>query len=134
MTDHNAQPGRTPLKVLYCRCAYAQVVPGDVKDAVLDRLCASGQAFDTVADLCEMSARRDPALKSIADAACAGDAIHVAACYERAVRGLFHAAGATLPDAGVTVHNMREQTADEIADALVGESTNSLSLPGRGPG
>ena len=52
--------------ILYCHCQYAQVVPKDVKDAVLRRLCESGVAFDAVADLCEMSARRDPALKQFA--------------------------------------------------------------------
>jgi len=121
MSNTDTQPDRTPLKVLYCRCAYAQVVPEDVKEAVLDRLCASGQAFDTVADLCEMSARRDPALKSIAEEG-AGCGVKIAACYERAVRGLFHAAGATLPDEGVEVLNMRERSADEVCDALLGET------------
>ena len=52
--------------ILYCHCQYAQVVPKDVKEAVLRRLCESGVAFDAVADLCEMSARRDPALKQLA--------------------------------------------------------------------
>ena len=37
-----SQPGR----VLYCRCAYAQVVPEDTKKAVLEGLCKSGRPFD----------------------------------------------------------------------------------------
>ena len=52
--------------ILYCHCQYAQVVPKEVKAAVLQRLCESGVAFDAVADLCEMAARRDPALKQLA--------------------------------------------------------------------
>ena len=103
-------------RLLYCHCAYAQVVPKDVKEDVLRRLCASGAAFDAVADLCDMSARKDPALQKMID----GGAVRIAACYPRAVRWLFHAAGAPLPKEGVEVLNMREQTADAVAGALLG--------------
>ena len=37
-------------KILYCRCAYAQAVPEGVKNDVLERLCASGAAFECVPD------------------------------------------------------------------------------------
>ena len=57
-------------RILFCHCNYAQVVPEEVKGRVLKSLCESGQAFEAVADLCEMAARRDPALKRLA----AGDA------------------------------------------------------------
>ena len=53
-------------RILFCHCNYARVVPDEVKTSVLEGLCASGQAFEAVADLCEMSARRDPALKRLA--------------------------------------------------------------------
>ena len=55
------------MRVLYCHCAYAKVVPEDVKKDVLARLSGSGIAFDAVADLCELSARKDPALARLAD-------------------------------------------------------------------
>jgi hypothetical protein len=106
---------RKPLRILYCRCAYAQVVPAEAKDRVLERLCESGAAFDSVADLCEMSARRHPALNQIA----ATPGVKIAACYDRAVRGLFHAAGAPLGD-DARVLNMRAMTGDEVADDLLG--------------
>jgi len=51
-----------PPRILFCNCTYAQVVPEEVKAAVLKKLCESGVAFDAVADLCEMAARHDPAL------------------------------------------------------------------------
>ena len=35
-----------PPRILYCNCTYAQVVPKDVKQAVLKKLCESGVAFD----------------------------------------------------------------------------------------
>jgi len=104
---------QTP-RILYCHCAYAQVVPDDVKKAVLKKLCDSGAAFDAVADLCEMSARRDPALERLAS----GGAVKVAACYPRAVKWLFAAAKAPLPLDTTEVLNMRVQTADEIRAAL----------------
>jgi hypothetical protein len=115
------QTTRLPLRVLYCRCAYAKVVPEEVKDAVLQKLCESGQPFDMVADLCEMSARRDPALRKIADAAACGGGIKIAACYPRAVKWLFNGGDAPLPAEGVEVLNMREQTAEQIVEALLAE-------------
>src|SRR5688572_13675380 len=54
-------------RILYCHCAYANVVPQEVKNEVLTKLAESGVAFDAVPDLCEMSARRDPALKELAE-------------------------------------------------------------------
>ncbi|MEC5128862.1 hypothetical protein VSU19_19015 [Verrucomicrobiales bacterium BCK34] len=112
-----------PPRILYCRCAFAGVVPGDVKDEVLNRLCESGASFETVSDLCEMSARKDPRLKQIFE----GDApIKIAACYPRAVKWLCHNAGITFPeDDSVEVLNMREETAEAIADKLLKNSEES---------
>lgn len=104
--------------ILYCRCAYAQVVPQSVKDAVLEKLCESGQSFETVSDLCEMAAHRDPRLQAIAGCG----RLRIAACYPRAVHGLFQQAGAPLPAEGVEILNMRAQTADEITSRLLDPS------------
>jgi tRNA A37 threonylcarbamoyltransferase TsaD len=103
--------------ILYCHCQYAQVVPKDVKDAVLRRLCESGAAFDAVADLCEMSARRDPALKQFAGSG----TVKIAACFPRAVKGLFHQCDADLSADKTEVLNMRTLTADEICARLAAE-------------
>ena len=100
-------------RILYCHCAYAQVVPKATKEAVLERLCTSGVNFDACADLCEMSARKNPALKRLAT----GDSIKIAACYPRAVKSLFRAAGAPLPD-GAQILNMRIDDAEAICSAL----------------
>jgi hypothetical protein len=100
---------------LYCHCQYAQVVPPEVKEAVLQKLCESQVAFDAVADLCEMSARRDPHLQRLAETG----AIKIAACYPRAVKWLFAAAKAPLPQDGTEVLNMRTQTADQILESLL---------------
>ena len=103
----------SPTRILYCHCAFSQVVPEATKAAVLDRLSASGVSFEAVPDLCEMSARRDPGLAHVAS----GGEATIVACYPRAVRWLFNAAGATLPE-GVRVLNMRVADAAEILSAL----------------
>jgi len=100
----------TPMsRILYCHCAYAQVVPIETKTAVLEQLSASGVAFDAVPDLCEMSAKRDPGLAEIA----AGGGT----CYPRAVRWLFNAAGTPLPP-DVAIVNMREAAPADVTAAL----------------
>ncbi len=107
-------------RILYCNCAYAKIVPPDVKEGVLRKLCESGEAFDAVADLCEMSARRDPGLKRLAD----GGAVKIAACYPRAVKWLFAAAGAPLDKDATEVLNMRVESADEVVSALLSGELN----------
>ena len=108
----------TPTKVpriLFCNCTYANVVPPQVKQDVLAALSAAGVAFDAVPDLCDMAARKDPALARLSEAS----ELRVAACYERAVRWLFHSTGHELPAEGVAIHNMREGDAADIARALL---------------
>lgn len=103
-------------KILYCHCAYARVVPPPVKSDVLAQLAASGREFDAVPDLCEMSARRDPKLAVFA----AAGEIRIAACYPRAVRGLFHAAGQPLAP-GAEILNMRTETGGAVVEKLLAE-------------
>lgn len=113
--------------ILYCHCQYAQVVPKEVKDAVLRRLCESGVAFEAVADLCEMSARRDPALARLAS----GGPVKVAACFPRAVKWLFHQAGAPLRSHATEVLNMRTLTAEETAAGLLADEVKPNLPEGR---
>lgn len=103
------------MKILFCNCTYAKVVPPEVKAEVLRKLCEAGVAFDAVPDLCDMSARKDPALKRIAESG----TTTIAACFPRAVKWLFHAAGTPLPKEGVEVLNMRTQTAAEVLARLI---------------
>lgn len=110
-------------RLLYCNCTYSKVIEADVKRDVLAGLCESGADFDAVADLCEMAAKQDPLLGRIA----AGAPAKIIACYPRAVRGLFHAAHAPLPDT-VEVLNMRTESAEQIAGriadrVIVGDET-----------
>ena len=103
-------------RVLYCHCAYARVVPEAVKNEVLAGLAASSIDFEAVPDLCEMSARRDPRLAAWA---ASPEPLRIAACYPRAVKWLFSAAGAPLPEDHVQICNMREQSAAQIVESIL---------------
>ena len=102
-------------RIVYCRCAYARVVTAEVKDAVLESLSESGVDFDAVPDLCEMSARKDARLKRIAEES----SVTILACYPRAVRWLFSAAGAKLDSNRARILNMREEPADTIVREIL---------------
>jgi hypothetical protein len=117
MTDRTDRPkSAAAARILYCRCAYAQVVPAAVKDAVLAGLAESGRGFEMVPDLCEMAARRDPHLAELAR----GDGpLEIAACWPRAVQGLFALADAPLPRQGVQILNMRTDAAEAVLAALL---------------
>jgi hypothetical protein len=104
-------------QILYCHCAYAQVLSQGVKQQVLERLTAAGVEFEAVPDLCELSARRDPLLKELAGR----PGLRIAACYPRAVRGLFAAADCPLPERGPEVINLRVLSGEEAAAALLAE-------------
>ena len=92
---------------LYCRCAFAQVIPEDVKNRHLAELCEGDEAFDAVPDLCEMAAKCDPKLKEIAG----NGTSKIVACHPRAVQGLFRQVGSPLPEE-VEIVNMRENPED----------------------
>ncbi len=108
-------PAQEAPAILYRHCQYAQVVPADVKAAVLKQLCDSNLPFEAVPDLCELSARRDPSLRRLA----ATGRLKIAACFPRAVKWLFSAAKAPLPIETTEVLNMRNLPATEVAAALL---------------
>lgn len=103
-------------RILYCHCAFAKVVPADVKTAVLAGLSDAGVEFDAVPDLCEMAARKDARLQELADAG----GLQIAACYPRAVKWLFASGGAPLPDRPVRIWNMRVERPDTVVQGLLG--------------
>ena len=111
-------------RIVYCRCAYAQVVPEDVKQEVLAGIAASGRGFEAVADLCEMAARRDPQLKALA----ADDRpLKIAACWPRAVEGLFRLADAPLPTHGVKILNMRTDAAPRVLASILEQPADATN-------
>ena len=110
-----------PPRILYCHCAYAQVVPKEVKETVLRRLSEAGVAFEAVADLCEMSARKDRTLQRLASGESEGG-LKIAACFPRAVKWLFAATGAPLNPQATEVLNMRVQSAEDVIQSLLAAS------------
>jgi len=112
-------------KLIFCNCAYSDVIARETKQEVFDRLSDSGVEFAAVADLCGLAARKDP---SLADLAKAKD-LRIAACFPRAVRWLFHAAGAELTDGAWRVANMRTQSPAEVASVMLDGLEADPSLP-----
>jgi len=123
-------PKSETATILYCHCAYARIVPSEVKIQVLEGLTEKNVAFEAVPDLCELSARHDPHLETLSRSA----DLRIAACYPRAVRWLFHSAQAPLQ--GIhRIANMRRATAEEILEALIREpdsSTDTNEMPDKG--
>jgi hypothetical protein len=115
-------------RLLYCHCQYAQVVPREVKEGVLRGLCQTGAAFEAVADLCEMAARRDPALRRLAQSG----PLKIAACYPRAIKGLFHQGGADLAPETTEVLNMRTLAAGEVLEGILSAPLQP-NLPSKTP-
>lgn len=93
--------GTTP-SILVCKCAQAGVLPRSVVEGLLAALSASGRPFQVVDDLCGLAAARDPGLADLAHAP-----VKIAACYPRAIKWLFSAAGASLDVAQTEVVNLR---------------------------
>jgi len=103
-------------RILYCHCAYARIVPTETKTEVLTRLASSSAEWDSVPDLCEMSARRDTHIATLIS----GGALRIAACYPRVVRALFQAAGSPLL-ADTQILNMRTETPENVVQGLLKE-------------
>lgn len=114
--------------LLYCRCAYAQVINQGVKDDVLRQLGESGSSFESVSDLCEMAAHRDPRLTALSECAARGG-LRIAACHPRAVKGLFRQAGVPLADEHVEIHNMREFSSDAVVVGMLRAAPASAATP-----
>ena len=111
-----------PPVLVYCHCQYAQVLPEDVKRAALKHLSDSGEPFEAVPDLCELSARRDPALARIASAG----PVKIAACFPRAVKWLFHSGGAPLSLDHTEIINMRTLAAAQVGSVLKADLAPNL--------
>jgi hypothetical protein len=116
-------------RILYCHCQYAQVLPKEVKEAVLLALCEADAQFEAVADLCELSARRDPLLQELAS----GGPLKIAACFPRAVKWLFAAANAPLDPLQTQVCNLRTDSAATAATALLTEPLAPNLPSGKNP-
>ena len=101
-------------QVLFCTCAHYDIVPEASKGRILSGLSQAGLKIEMVDDLCGLAANRDPRLRSWAQA----PSLAIVACFPRAIRWLFHAAGVPPLNGQVRVFNMRTQMPEEIISAI----------------
>jgi NAD-dependent dihydropyrimidine dehydrogenase PreA subunit len=114
--------------VLFCNCAHYDVIPQAVREQVFRSLSGTGATVEVVPDLCGLAANHDPRLQEWVQAS----SLTIVACFPRAVRWLFHAAGAPLPEGRVQFFNMRTQPAEEIIEGLsIGEKQSASSFVDR---
>ena len=114
--------------VLFCNCAHYDVIPQAVREQVLCAVSRSAVRVEAVTDLCGPAANHDPRLQEWAQA----PSLTIVACFPRAVRWLFHAAGTPLPEGQVRFFNMRTQSAEEIIEGLsIGEKQSASSFVDR---
>jgi len=111
--------------VLFCNCAYTKILPDQVKAEVRRQLETSGTQFEEYDDLCKMAAEKDPKLKELSESKGT-----ILACFPRAVKWLFHAAGTPLNEDS-KVLNMRESSAEEVLGELLEhpEPTPVMEVP-----
>lgn len=107
-------PVRPTLRILYCRCSSAAVLPAETQLKVQQGLAESGLPHDAVADLCALAARHSPLLSELASAS----RLTVLACHPRAVKWLFAAGGAPLRDEGVEFLDLRKAPAAQALGAI----------------
>ncbi|HEY5911585.1 MAG TPA: ferredoxin family protein [Verrucomicrobiae bacterium] len=99
---------------IVCRCESAGLVSPDLLHSASSALEAQGYVVHAVHDLCELASRRDPMLARLAQTG----SLKILACYPRAVRWLFAAAGAPLqPDVEMT--NLRTETSEIAVSAVL---------------
>ena len=108
-----AETARQP-RVVLCGCTYCDIIPRASREQILAGLRGNGVTLEVVPDLCGLAANRDPRLKTWTD----GDSPAIVACFPRAVRWLFHAAGVPL-NGQARLFNMRTQPPEEIIRELM---------------
>ncbi len=101
------------MKILYCDCAYCDIVDKKKKESVRSALTASGMDVVTIPDLCRVAAKERSLLKEVS----ASRSLSVVACFPRAVKALFEFAGVD-KKVKLRVFNMRTSSASEILAEL----------------
>lgn len=95
--------------ILLCRCALAGVLPPSTLQAAGRCLEAGALPSVVTEDLCRLAVRSGGLLAQLAQS----PSLTIIACHERAVRGLFHRAGAPLRD-DATVLDLRSMTEAQV--------------------
>ena len=109
------------MNILLCTCEHFHAVSDQTVAAARSALQAVDGTVEEVGDLCGLAARQDGRLARVASSG----PLAVVACYPRAVRWMFAAAGAPLDDERTVLFNMHTQGPEAVAAAL--------SAPASGP-
>jgi len=119
-----------PMNVLLCTCEVLHAVDEETVSAVRTALEEAGIGFEHVDDLCGLAARRDERLAHLAGT----EHVAVVACYPRAVRWMFAAAGTPLNEGQTQLLNMHEDSPEDIVRRLAaGEPSSSSASPAEAP-
>jgi NAD-dependent dihydropyrimidine dehydrogenase PreA subunit len=110
-------------RIVLCNCVHYEIIPPASKERILAALSQAGLPVEVVDDLCGLAAHRDPRLQDWR----AAPSLAIVACFPRAIRWLFHAAGAPLSDGQVRLFNMRTQSPEDILGALLIEKKSVSS-------
>lgn len=108
-----AETAKQP-RVVLCVCAYYEIIPRASREQILADVRRNRVTPEVVSDLCGLAANRDRRLRTWVNEG----PLTIVACFPRAVRWLFHAAGVALPDGQVRLFNMRTQSPEEIIREL----------------
>jgi NAD-dependent dihydropyrimidine dehydrogenase PreA subunit len=100
--------------LVFCKCAHYEIIPQVSREQILAALSQTHPQMDVVEDLCGLAAHHDPRLQAWAQT----PGLAIVACFPRAVRWLFHAAGVPLSSDRVRFFNMRTQSPDDIIREL----------------
>jgi NAD-dependent dihydropyrimidine dehydrogenase PreA subunit len=103
--------------ILLCSCTGTSIFPDATRQEVLTMLGELGVNLVETPDLCGMAARRDAQLAELV----AATPLKIVACYPRAIRWLLHSAGIELPESGLDLVGMCEQSPVEIRDAVLAD-------------
>lgn len=100
--------------ILYCQCAGNEVLNSKDREKISDFLTEAGLEFIEVADFCEQVAARSPLVAELKKV----PSLTVVACYPRALKWLFSAAGIDIENKKITYFNLREQNAETVIKEL----------------
>lgn len=108
--------------IILCRCVHYELVEQNKLLQICRAVKESGQMHAVVDDLCGLAVSHGSQLHEIVK----HENITVVACYPRAVKALFTAAGIDISK-GFSILNMRELTAAEIESELLSRAVNGAT-------
>ncbi len=97
-------------QIIYCHCAYYDIIPVEQKQQALDFLTKNKLAAQTILDLCQITAQHPEQLNHLKTS----DQIIIFACHPRAVRALLNFAGLDLAHKTVKIINLRQPLAPQL--------------------